>query len=62
MPLPVRGATVKTCASIGIAIYPDDDTSAVELLKDADLALYAAKSQGRSCWVRFRAELREPAC
>lgn len=61
MPLLVRGATVNICASIGIAIYPDDDTSALELLKAADLALYAAKSQGRSCWVRFRAELREPA-
>jgi diguanylate cyclase (GGDEF)-like protein len=35
--------TVK--ASIGIAIYPEDGRSAEELLKNADVAMYAAKEQ-----------------
>jgi GGDEF domain-containing protein len=33
-------------SSIGIALYPEDGRSACELLKHADLALYAAKQQG----------------
>ncbi len=58
-PLLALGVTVDTRASIGVAIYPEDDTTVTDLLKDADLALYAAKSQGRGCCVRFRPELRD---
>jgi diguanylate cyclase (GGDEF)-like protein/PAS domain S-box-containing protein len=41
-----------TC-SIGISVYPDDGLESDELLKRADLALYGAKEQGRSCYRKY---------
>lgn len=41
---------LRTSASIGIAIYPDDGDSAEEIFKNADSAMYAAKSAGKNCW------------
>lgn len=35
-------------SSLGISIYPEDGASAEILLKHADLAMYAAKNQGRN--------------
>lgn len=40
--------------SIGIAIYPDDSTSADDLVKCADTAMYEAKSAGRSNYRFYR--------
>jgi len=60
-PVCVRGIEIRPRASIGAAVYPEDDATVSDLLKDADLALYAAKGLGRGCWVRFRPELRNPA-
>lgn len=34
--------------SIGVAIYPDDATSVIELIKRADMAMYHAKEIGRN--------------
>lgn len=58
-PLASGGAEINTRASIGVAVYPDDDATVSQLLKDADLALYTAKAQGRGCWIRFSPEMRE---
>jgi len=44
----VQGARVAARASIGIAIAPRDGTDIDTLLNHADLALYAAKTAGRS--------------
>jgi diguanylate cyclase (GGDEF)-like protein len=57
-PLLIRGHDVRAHASIGISVCPEDAASMSELLKDADLALYAAKAAGRGCWVRYRPEMR----
>lgn len=43
-------------ASIGIATGVRD--SATELLRDADIALYAAKAAGKDCYVEFRSEMQ----
>ena len=54
-PVPVRGATVVVGASVGIARH-----GAGDLMRHADLAMYAAKLRGRNRAVTFTAEL-EPA-
>ena len=41
------GHTVRVSASLGIATFPDSGTDAEELLKNADAAMYQAKSAGR---------------
>jgi diguanylate cyclase (GGDEF)-like protein len=43
--------------SIGIAIAPSDGTNSDELLKNADLALYRAKTEGRGTFRFFQPEM-----
>ncbi len=43
----INAAAVSIGASIGIAIAPTDGTTGEELVRNADLALYAAKGAGR---------------
>lgn len=49
--------------SLGIATFPGDGTTTLELIAHADAALYAAKHQGRNRVVRFRtiSEAEQPA-
>jgi diguanylate cyclase (GGDEF)-like protein/PAS domain S-box-containing protein len=59
-PVVVDGRRLHVNASIGIVVAPPDDTrSADELLRDADLAMYQAKTQGRGRHAFFDVELRE---
>ena len=46
-PYSIEGQRVVIGASIGIALSPDDGVSSEALIRNADLALYAAKDQGR---------------
>jgi diguanylate cyclase (GGDEF)-like protein len=45
-PFELHGQSVRVGCSIGIAIYPTDANGASDLIKNADLALYRAKSEG----------------
>jgi diguanylate cyclase (GGDEF)-like protein len=56
-PYEVDGNELVIGASIGIALSPKDGTQADVLLKSADLALYRAKSDGRSGWRFFEPEM-----
>ncbi len=47
-PLILAGHEVFVTASIGIALYPLDGDDAESLLKNADVAMYHAKNQGRN--------------
>ena len=47
-------ARVTVGASVGMTLFPRDGSDAVRLLRNADLALYAAKSHGRSQWRLFQ--------
>jgi diguanylate cyclase (GGDEF)-like protein len=47
-PMHISGRTLSITVSIGVAIYPNDDTDVAVLLTKADTAMYEAKSKGRN--------------
>jgi diguanylate cyclase (GGDEF)-like protein/PAS domain S-box-containing protein len=55
-PVNCKGQEIPVDASIGIAIAPDHGDNADDLLKRADLAMYAAKSEGRRTYRFFAPE------
>jgi diguanylate cyclase (GGDEF)-like protein len=52
-PFVCNGHTLNVTASIGIADFPDDGGDAETLLKNADIALYRVKEQGRNNFQRY---------
>jgi diguanylate cyclase len=58
-PYELEGATIKTSASIGIALFPADGEEAMQIFKMADLALNQAKQQGRSTFCFYGGEWQE---
>jgi diguanylate cyclase (GGDEF)-like protein len=52
-PISIGGQLVSIGVSIGISIAPTDGTTASQLLKNADAALYRAKADGRGTWRCF---------
>lgn len=54
-PYRILGKRVDVGASIGIALAQGHGRKADELLKNADVALYRAKNQGRGAWVIYEA-------
>jgi diguanylate cyclase (GGDEF)-like protein len=53
------GTTIRVSASVGVAQRGDTNVDGSELLRRADLALYAAKQEGRSCCRPFLAAMDE---
>ncbi|MBD3824313.1 MAG: EAL domain-containing protein [Epsilonproteobacteria bacterium] len=49
--------TINATCSIGIAIFPDDGRDTVTLSKNADLAMYKAKEEGRDRYHFFSTDL-----
>ncbi|CAH0497245.1 hypothetical protein NVSP9465_02298 [Novosphingobium sp. CECT 9465] len=60
-PYSIDGSRVMIGASIGIAIAPDDGVTSEALIRNADLALYAAKDGGRGRHHFYAADLHSDA-
>ena len=54
-----RSCVIST--SIGITLIPQDGNVALELLRNADMAMYAAKNAGKSCYSFFDQKLQQQA-
>jgi len=60
-PLVINGQVAACGASIGIAMAPDDGEDGITLMKNADLALYRAKREGKATYHFFEPALDEAA-
>lgn len=60
-PYSISGARAVIGCSVGIAVAPFDGVDCAELIKAADLALYASKGAGRGQYRFYSTELRDQA-
>ncbi|MBU1237512.1 MAG: EAL domain-containing protein [Gammaproteobacteria bacterium] len=61
IPVDALGHDLRVTPSIGISIYPDDGFEALQLMKNADTAMYHAKSSGRNNFQFFAPRMNEEA-
>jgi diguanylate cyclase (GGDEF)-like protein len=54
----IAGHECRTTASIGIAVYPDNGVDGHILTKNADIAMYAAKEEGRNDFRFYSPEIK----
>jgi diguanylate cyclase (GGDEF)-like protein len=57
-PVDIQGMTIDPGASIGVALTRDATCDADRLLRDADLAMYAAKAAGKGTYKVYRPAMR----
>jgi diguanylate cyclase (GGDEF)-like protein/PAS domain S-box-containing protein len=60
-PLDVEGSSISVTPSIGVALFPAHGSSAAELIKHADTAMYRAKARGRAGFEFFHPQMAEAA-
>ncbi len=57
-PVPLCGQACRVTASIGVSLYPDDGEDAPTLMKNADIAMYVAKEDGKNGFQFYANELK----
>jgi len=60
-PFVLEGHEIYTSSSIGIVLNHDHHRKADDLLRDADTAMYCAKSEGKDCYKLFDSRMHEHA-
>ena len=61
-PFLINGQEFHVTASIGISIYPDDGHDQQALLKNADIAMYRAKEQGKNNQQFYSVQMNQHSC
>jgi diguanylate cyclase (GGDEF)-like protein/PAS domain S-box-containing protein len=56
-PIRLGGQDCRISASIGVALYPDDGIDEQMLMKNADIAMYVAKDDGKNTYQMFSTEI-----
>jgi diguanylate cyclase (GGDEF)-like protein/PAS domain S-box-containing protein len=60
-PIQLSGNQIAISSSIGIAVYPQDGEDSKELLRNADLAMYYAKDNGKNRFQFYQQKMNEKA-
>jgi len=60
-PVEIQGTIIDPGASIGVAVSREAISTADRLLRDADVAMYAAKAAGKGNYKLFAEAMDEPA-
>ncbi|MCX8085781.1 MAG: EAL domain-containing protein [Rhodocyclaceae bacterium] len=60
-PVWLAGREFQVGASLGVAVFPQDGSDAATLMKNADIAMYAAKNRGRNNFQFFTRDLNRMA-
>ncbi len=60
-PLHLPGQEIDVTASIGVALVPEHADNVIDLIRNADAAMYHAKRQGRNCQVVYVPEMNAAA-
>ena len=58
-PIHIDGHTIYISCSMGISIYPKDSTDPIDIIKNADAAMYQAKQEGKNNFQFYLPEMRE---
>jgi diguanylate cyclase len=58
-PITIQGQELHVSMSIGVAFYPSDGKSTEELMKNADMAMYRAKEEGRNNYKFFSPDMNK---
>jgi len=57
-PFNLAGRSIRSVPSIGVTVSDDSGRSADDMIRDADIAMYRAKTSGRACAALFDNEMR----
>ncbi|MGB7740464.1 MAG: EAL domain-containing protein [Steroidobacteraceae bacterium] len=60
-PVHLPGQEIDVTASIGVALVPEHADNVIDLIRNADAAMYHAKRQGRNCHVFYVSEMNAAA-